>query len=182
MGCEVLSGVGALKVCSTLHNSAPAAPQKQLHLAECTCRKSCTVGCDVLREKLGLGAKTATPPTPLPQPPQNQLQFCNCTRPKICMVGCDVLRGVLYAFQLRCFSTAPQFRFRNSAKSIAVRKSQSQKKLHGGLRGEKRGWRPSLPPHNSASLCSTAKSIAFCRMHLQKKLHVGCDVARGVGA
>jgi len=36
---------------------APAAPQNQLHSAECTCRKSCikicVVGCGVLR---GLGA------------------------------------------------------------------------------------------------------------------------------
>jgi len=24
-------------------------PQNQLHLAECTCRKSCMVGCDVLQ-------------------------------------------------------------------------------------------------------------------------------------
>ena len=40
---------------------------------------------------------------------------------------------------------------------------QLQKKLRGGLRGEKRGWR-------LKQLRSTAKSIAPCRMHLQKKL------------
>jgi len=32
-----------------LHNSASAAPQNQLQLAECTCRKSCVVGCDALQ-------------------------------------------------------------------------------------------------------------------------------------
>jgi len=36
---------------------------------------------------------------------------------------------------------APQLRIRTTAKSIAVRKLQSPKKLHGGLRGEKRGLR-----------------------------------------
>ena len=29
-------------------NSATAAPQNQLHLAECSCRKSCVVGCEVI--------------------------------------------------------------------------------------------------------------------------------------
>jgi len=54
------------------------------------------VGCDVLREKLGLVAKPATPPTPQLRhsaAPQNQLHFCNRTRPKSCTVGCDVLSG-----------------------------------------------------------------------------------------
>ena len=31
--------------CYGCSNSAPAAPQNQLQLAECTCRKSCLVGC-----------------------------------------------------------------------------------------------------------------------------------------
>jgi len=31
-----------------LHNTASAPPQNQLHLAECTCRKRCMVGCGVL--------------------------------------------------------------------------------------------------------------------------------------
>jgi len=57
----------------SLRNSASAAPQNQLHSAECSCRKSClkicVVGCEVLREKLGSGAKPATPPTP-------QLRIC----------------------------------------------------------------------------------------------------------
>jgi len=48
--------------------------------------------------KLGLGAKPATPPTPLPHAPQNQLQLAECTCRKsclkICMVGCDVLSDV----------------------------------------------------------------------------------------
>jgi len=37
--------------CKASHasNSATAAPQNQLQLAECTCRKSCMVGCDVPR-------------------------------------------------------------------------------------------------------------------------------------
>ena len=38
-------------------------PQNQLQLAECTCRKRCTVGCEVLR---GIPFRSA-PPTPLPQ-------------------------------------------------------------------------------------------------------------------
>jgi len=44
-------------------NSATAAPQNLLHLAECTCRKSCVVCCDVLR---GIPFCSAAP-TPLPQ-------------------------------------------------------------------------------------------------------------------
>jgi len=41
--------------------ATPLPPQNQLHLAECTCRKSCMVGCDVLR---GIPFRY-TPPTPL---------------------------------------------------------------------------------------------------------------------
>ena len=52
-----------------LRHSASATPQNQLQLAECTCRKGCMVGCEVIcgglqlkvRSKLGLGAKPATP-------------------------------------------------------------------------------------------------------------------------
>jgi len=35
--------------CYGCSNSASSAPQNQLQLAECTCRKSCVVGCGVLR-------------------------------------------------------------------------------------------------------------------------------------
>jgi len=40
---------GVIVIVVDWKNSATAAPQNQLHLAECTCRKSCMVGCDVLR-------------------------------------------------------------------------------------------------------------------------------------
>jgi hypothetical protein len=92
---------------ATLCHSASATPQNQLHLAECTCSKSGVVGCDALREKLGLGAKPATPNNvrhPLhahnsaTAAPQNQLQLAECTcrkiNLKICTVGGDVIRGV----------------------------------------------------------------------------------------
>ena len=108
VGCDVRSGVASkslLKIrlrCKAGHasNSASAAPQNQLHLAECTCRKSCVVGCDVLREKLGLGAKPEMPKnvrhslhasnsaTPLSlrnsasAAPQNQLQLRKLHSPK----------------------------------------------------------------------------------------------------
>ena len=39
---------GVIVVIVDWKNSASAAPQNQLQLAECTCRKSCVVGCDVL--------------------------------------------------------------------------------------------------------------------------------------
>ena len=44
---------GVIVVIVDWKNSASAAPQNQLHLAECTCRKSGMVGCDVIR---GVGA------------------------------------------------------------------------------------------------------------------------------
>jgi len=100
--------------CKACHASNPAssAPRNQLHLAECSCRKSClkicTVGCDVPR---GVGPKNLlnvklrckachaeerrafcyTHSNSATAAPQNQ---ANCTRPKICAVGCEVLRGV----------------------------------------------------------------------------------------
>ena len=121
-----------------------------------------------VRSKLCLCAKPATPPTPHPPLRKINCTFTNCSRRKIrlkiCMVGCDVICGVLHAFQLRYFSTATQLRFalrlrhsappfaprlqlrvRSTAKSIAPCRMHVQKKLHGGLRGEKRGWH--LKPH-----------------------------------
>jgi len=68
-------------------HSASATPQNQLHLAECTCRKRCMVGCDV-RSGVLHASNSAT------ASPQNQLQFINCTCRKSCVVCCDVLRGL----------------------------------------------------------------------------------------
>ena len=42
---------GVIVVMADWKNSATAAPQNQLHLAECTCRKSCMVGCDATTAK-----------------------------------------------------------------------------------------------------------------------------------
>ena len=106
------------------------------------------------------------------------------------MVGCVVLSGVapksLLKLRFRCKASHAEeraaFRIRISAKSIALRKSQSPKKLHGGLRCATLGT-PRIP--TSLLLFrfrSSAKSIAPCKLHSPKKLHVGCDVLRGVGA
>ena len=40
---------GAIVVMADWKNSASASPQNHLHLANCSCRKSCVVGCGVLR-------------------------------------------------------------------------------------------------------------------------------------
>jgi len=90
--------------CSPPRNTASAAPQNQ---ANCTCRKSCVVGCEVLSGvapksplKVKVQVQTLprritcgirpTPPTPL----RSAAKSSKLQRPKICMVGCEVLCGV----------------------------------------------------------------------------------------
>ena len=88
---------------------------------------------------------------------------------------------------------------RNSAKSIAACKLHLQKKLHGGLRCEKRGWHlkyksctqildfkpflliASLSPRNSASAAPQNQANCTRRKISLKICAVGCDVLRGVG-
>jgi len=87
VGCEVQS-LPRRRTCgirSTPPTPPSAAPQNQ---ANCTRPKICAVGCEVVREKLGLCAKPATPNNaghPLhasnsaTAAPQNQLHLANCT-------------------------------------------------------------------------------------------------------
>ena len=84
------------KACHALRGYA--SPQNQLHLAECTCRKSCMVGCDVLR---GVGTKSLLKvrlrckachalPCEDRQAPQKQLHLAECIAEKAAWwgVGC----------------------------------------------------------------------------------------------
>ena len=123
--------------------------RNQLHLAECTCRKSgmwaamCYAGLaskGMLNVRLKCKACHAeeraafhpTPTTPLcPAAPQNQLHLAECSCRKSCMVSCDV------SSTIRSTTPLPQLR-----KSIAPCRMQPPKKLHGGLRCDMRGWRP----------------------------------------
>ena len=158
-------------------SSAKSIAACRMHLQKKVLKKL-HVCCDVLSEKLGLGAKPATPKNVRHSAPapQNQLHSAKCNRPKICTVGCEVLSGVFHAFQLRYFSTAsaaPQ----NQANCIAKKNctvgcDALREKL--GL-----GAKPATPcedrqpPQNQLQLVECT-----CR----KRCMVGCDVIRGVGA
>jgi len=110
VGCEVRSGVASksllkvrlrCKACHALPCEDRQPPQNQLQFAECTCRKSCVVRCDVLRGvasksplKIRLRCKACHASNSASAAPQNQLHLRNCTCRKSCMVGCDVACGV----------------------------------------------------------------------------------------
>jgi len=98
----------------------------------------------------------------------------------------------LHAFTPRNTATAaPQ----NQLRLANASQKKLLKNLHGGLRGEKRGWQLKLRSNlglgaKPATPClarigSLRKSIAACRIHLQKNrpkfCTVGCEALRGVG-
>jgi len=103
-----------------------------------------------VRSKLGLCAKPATPPTPLPQPRKINCTLQNAVVEKAawwaarCYAGL-ALKAYIEPATFRSSPTVammPQLRIRTSAKSIAACRMHLQKKVHGVLRCEKRGWCP----------------------------------------